>query len=90
MKTIKNLTKKPLSIQLPGGKKLFLSPGKTGQIATKAAAHPPLVELIEAGQVEIVGEGGGPVTRGTDTGSSVSSSQDHIPDSKSTFRSGDR
>lgn len=90
MKTIKNLTKKPLSVPLPGGKKLFLSPGKTGQIATKAADFAPFVELLEAGQIEIVGEGGGPTTGNTDTGSSVSSSQDHIPESKSTFRSGDR
>ena len=90
MKTIKNLTKKPLSVPLPGSKKLFLSPGKTGQITTKAADHPPLVGLLESGQIEIVGEGGGPTTGHSDTGSSVSSSQDHIPDNKTTFRSGDR
>lgn len=48
---ITNKTKKPLSLPLPGGKKLFLGPGKTGQVTPKALKHPPLVELLEAGDV---------------------------------------
>ena len=47
-----NKTRKPLSIPLPGGKKLFLGPGKTGQVSAKALQHPPLVKLIEAGDIE--------------------------------------
>ena len=47
-----NKTNKPLRIPLPGGKKLFLGPGKTGQVTAKALQHPPLVKLIEAGDVE--------------------------------------
>jgi len=47
-----NKTKKPLKIPLPGGKKLFLGPGKTGQVNAKALKHPPLVKLIESGDVE--------------------------------------
>jgi hypothetical protein len=52
-----NKTKRPLRIPLPGGKKLHLSPGKLGQVAPKAAEHPPLKKLIDAGDVEVVGEG---------------------------------
>ena len=55
-----NKTRKPLSIPLPGGKKLFLGPGKTGQVSAKALQHPPLAKLIEAGDVE---SGGATATR---------------------------
>jgi hypothetical protein len=68
-----NKTRKPLSIPLPGGKKLFLGPGKTGQVSTKALQHPPLVKLIEAGDVESSGatatrKGGGADQAGHATG----------------------
>lgn len=49
---ITNKTSKPLSLPLPGGKKLFLGPGKTGQVTPKALKHPPLVKLIESGDLE--------------------------------------
>ena len=52
-----NKTKRPLKIPLPGGKKLFLVPGKPGQISPKAADHPPLVKMVEAGEVELVDSG---------------------------------
>jgi hypothetical protein len=58
MKTIINKSKAPLALQLPGGKKLFLSPGKSGQIADKAVDHPPIKKLIESEQIEVVDEGG--------------------------------
>ena len=61
-----NKTPKPLSLPLPGGKKLFLGPGKTGQVTNKALEHPPLVKLIEAGDVEVVGEGHRPSSPGSD------------------------
>jgi hypothetical protein len=51
---ISNKTNRPLRVPLPGGKKLHLSPGKTGQIAPKAADHPALKKLIDEGQIEIV------------------------------------
>lgn len=50
---ITNKTRKPLSVPLPGGKKLFLGPGKSGQIAPKAAEHPAVKALIEAGELEV-------------------------------------
>jgi hypothetical protein len=57
--TISNKTQRPLSVPLPRGKVLHLGPGKTGQIASNAADHPPLKELIDSGSLEIVGEGHG-------------------------------
>ncbi len=54
---IKNKTKRPLRVPLPGGKKLHLIPGGTGQIAPEAAEHPPLKKLIDEGEIEIVGFG---------------------------------
>jgi len=55
MVTIKNKTLKPLTIPLPGGKKLRLGPLKVGEIAPKAVDHPPVQKLIEAGEVEVSG-----------------------------------
>lgn len=52
-----NKTRKPLSVPLPGGKKLFLGPGKTGQVTAKALDHPPLVTLMEAGDLATTGVG---------------------------------
>lgn len=49
---ITNKTRKPLSLPLPGRKRLFLGPGKTGQVSPKALEHPMLVKLLEAGDVE--------------------------------------
>jgi len=53
MKTVRNNTMKPLAVPLPGGKTLHLGPGKTGEIATQAAEHPPLVRLVEAKELEV-------------------------------------
>ena len=70
MPTVSNKTQKPLSIPLPGGKKLHLSPGKTGQVAAKAVESARFKQLIEAGEIEITGDedrsapGGGGDKRG--------------------------
>ncbi len=58
---IKNKSKRPITVTLPGGKKLRLGPGKIGQISPKAANHPAIKKLAEAGTVEIFhGGGSGP------------------------------
>ena len=57
MKTIVNKTRKPLRIQLHGGKTLHLGPGKTGQIADDAAEEPSVRRLVKAKEIEIQGEG---------------------------------
>jgi hypothetical protein len=56
MTTISNKTQRPVSVPLPGGKTLHLGPGKTGQIAGKAVDDSQLKKLIDAGEIEIVGE----------------------------------
>jgi hypothetical protein len=53
---ITNVAKHSISVSLPKGKKLFLGPGKSGQITAKAAQHPPLMKLVEAGELEIDAE----------------------------------
>ncbi len=63
---ITNKTRKPLSLPLPGGKRLFLGPGKTGQVSPKALDHPTLVKLLEAGDIETADEGPKRKERGGD------------------------
>jgi hypothetical protein len=57
MRTIQNKTRRPLRIPLPGGKFLHLAPGKTGQIADRAVERPAFKKLIDAGEIELHGEG---------------------------------
>lgn len=57
MKVISNKTNRPIKIALAGGKFLHLGPLKTGQIADNAAERPAITKLIEAGEIEILGEG---------------------------------
>lgn len=57
MTTISNKTLRPLSVPLPGGKTLHLGPGRSGEIASKAREHAQLKKLVEAGEIEILGEG---------------------------------
>ena len=56
--TVTNKTHKPLSVPLPGGKKLHLGPNKSGQIASNDADHPAVKALVDSGALEIVGKGG--------------------------------
>ncbi len=67
---IKNTLSRPLRVPLPGGKKLHLGPGHIGQISPKAADHPPLKAMIEAGEIEVLdggrkGSGGGGTGKGS-------------------------
>ena len=57
MKEIRNTTSKPLRVPLPQGKTLHLGPRHTGQVAPQALEHPPLRELVESGELDILGEG---------------------------------
>lgn len=71
--TVKNKTRRPLSVPLGRGKKLYLGPGKSGEIAAHDAEQPGVKSLIESGSIEIVvGRGrsnaGGGETKGRASG----------------------
>jgi hypothetical protein len=89
VKTISNKTHRPLSVPLPRGKTLHLGPGRTGQIASEAAEHPPLKKLVEAGEIEILGEGHVDPATGAASKIGRSESQGHAP-GRGGRRSGDR
>ena len=61
---VTNKSKKPLIVPLPGGKRLFLAPGKTGQVTPKALDHPPVAKLIESGDLKSAVGSQGPSNRG--------------------------
>ncbi len=53
MKTIRNLTRKPIKVPLPGGKVLRLGPKQDGSIRDQAAHHGAVQRMVEAGTIEI-------------------------------------
>ena len=55
MKTVRNLTRLPVRVPLPGSKTLHLGPGKTGRIADAAVEAPGVQRLIRAKTIELVG-----------------------------------
>lgn len=65
MKTVRNLTHKPIKVPLPRGKSLRLGPNNDGTIRDRAAEHPALLRMVEAGTIEIFdGTTAGPNLRG--------------------------
>ena len=74
MATITNKTFKPLSVSLPGGKKLHLGPLKSGEISPKAVDHPAVQKLVEAGEIEIEDSRQSPRHSGGGGGSAKTSS----------------
>ena len=85
---VKNTTKRPIKVPLPGGKRLFLGLGGTGQIAPKAAEHPPVKALIDSGDLEVMD--GGRSKGGAASGGGISSSQGDGSGSGNIRRTGDR
>ena len=88
---IRNTTKLPLKVSLPGGKKLFMGIGGTAQLTPKAAEHPPVKKLIDAGDIEITDAGrtGTAESVGRESGMQSSASRSG-GGSSSSRRSGDR
>ena len=90
MKIIRNQTQRPLRVPLPHGKVLHLGPKRTGEIADHLD-HPPLKKLIDAGEIEVVGDGRhderGP--QGGASGGGHASTHGHSP-TKIIHPSGDR
>ena len=78
-----------MSVPLPGGKTLHLGPGKTGHISSKDVEYPQLKRLIDAGEIEVLGEGPEPIDSAAGGKKRRTSMQGHGPGS-SGRRSGDR
>lgn len=57
MKVIRNTTTRPLRVPLPQGKTLHLGPRKQGEVTGPTLDHPPFQEMVEAGEIEVIGEG---------------------------------
>ena len=74
---VTNKTMRPLRLPLPGDKTLFLAPGGTAQIAPKAKQHPPLMEFVESGQVELDDGAHSSGTTGSPKGGDLRSSGRH-------------
>lgn len=56
MKEIVNRTPRPIQVPLPGGKRLHLGPGKTGQVSDKAAELPAFRKLLEDETIAFTGD----------------------------------
>lgn len=55
MKTIRNLTVKPIKVPLPKGKSLRLGPKADGVVRDDAAEHAAVQRMVEAGTIEVLG-----------------------------------
>ena len=89
MKTVRNLTQKPLAVPLPSSRVLHLGPGKTGEISAHASVHPPLVALVTAGELEI-GEAGQHPSGPTPTGGARHGTTSGFRPGTKSSRRGDR
>lgn len=68
MKTVVNKTRRPIKLALGGGKVLHLGPGNTGQVADAATERSSFRKLVDAGDIEVSGEGDSEGARAGDTG----------------------
>jgi hypothetical protein len=75
MKTVRNKTHRPLRVRLSQGKTLHLGPLKEGQISGHDVEAGGVQRLVDAGELEILGEGG-PAT-GTAAPSSAGHADTH-------------
>jgi hypothetical protein len=79
MKTLINKSHKPIRIPLPGGRTLFLGPGKSGQIADRHAALPAVARLIDEGTVVLADEAAHADAAGSGGGQEHQSTHGHAP-----------
>lgn len=79
MKTLTNTSRKPLRIPLPGGKIMFLGPGKSGQISDRHADLPAVARLIEEGSIAVAGESGHADQAGGGGGQVHDGTHGHVP-----------
>lgn len=79
MKIISNKTQRPLRIPLRGGKTLHLGPLKSGQISGQEAETPAVRRLVDAGEIEISGDGTQQKPAETGAGAPHESTHGHHP-----------
>lgn len=79
MKTVRNKTHRPLKVHLPRGRVLHLGPGKEGQVSVHDADAPSLHKLVEAGDLEILGEGKAGPSKESDKGHVHADTHGHHP-----------
>ena len=56
MKEIVNRTPRPIQVPLPGGKRLHLGPGKTGQVSDKAVELPAFRKMLDDETIAFTGD----------------------------------
>lgn len=89
MKTILNKTHRPLRVHLSGDKVLHLGPGKEGQISDHDVDHAGVTRLVEAGEIEIVGDGSPGAGGRGESSSRQADTHGHHPETSS-HQHGDR
>ena len=57
IRSVINKARRPIRISLPGGKTLHLGLAGRGQVPDDVLARPAFKKLIEAGEIEVLGEG---------------------------------
>jgi hypothetical protein len=87
---IKNTSKAPLKVPLPGGKNLFLGLGATAKVSDKAAEHPPFKEMVDSGAIEVLGSGRSKTSGSSSSGSGAAGSNTGTSGGASMRKSGDR
>jgi hypothetical protein len=87
---IKNNSKKPLKVPLPGGKSLFLGPNAKGQVSDKSAEHPPFQEMVESGAIEVIVGGRAKTTGSLSDSKGISGSNTGKSGGAAMRKSGDR
>ena len=88
MKIIRNTTLAPIRVPLGAGKVLHLGPGKTGEVADSSAERPAFVKLLDAGTIQLVGDGDGSARGGDREQDSIEST--HGRKATRVQRTGDR
>jgi hypothetical protein len=78
MKVIRNLTRRPLRVPLPGGKLLHLGPGKEGRVGDDAVVG-ALKRMIDEGEIVLVDAHGSDRASGTEGGTVHASTTGHHP-----------
>lgn len=87
---IKNTSKTPLKVPLPGGKNLFLGLGATAKVSDKAVEHLPFKELADSGAIEILGSGRSKIGGSSSSVSGATSSNTGTSGGAPMRKSGDR